>query len=169
VLPRNQRQEALSRAYVRAVAARSGLLCDFPREYDYGIDLSLHHIGRRGSRVSESGFRLDLQLKSTTSAQVTTNQVLYDLEVKAYDDLRDPAVSGYRILVVMLLPPDESLWTSQTEDQLVIRHCAYWLSLRGLPPTTNQRTTRVAIPRGNVFSVEGVTVLMDRIRNGEEL
>jgi hypothetical protein len=169
VLPRNQRQEALSRAYVRAIAARCGLLCDFAREYDYGIDLSLHDIARRGSRVGESGFQLDIQLKSTTSAQLTADEVLYDLEVKAYDDLREPAVGNYRVLVVVVLPPDESLWTSQTEEQLVIRGCAYWSSLRGLPPTTNQRTTRVSIPRGNVFSVEGVTALMDRIRKGEEL
>lgn len=169
MLPRNQRQEALSRAYVRAVAARCGLLCDFSREYDYGVDLSLCHIGRRGSRVGESGFRLDLQLKSTTTVQVTADQIFYDLEVRAYDDLRDPTLGNYRILVVMVLPADEAQWTSQSEDQLSIRRCAYWLSLRGFPQTTNLRTTRVAIPRGNVFTVEGVTGLMDRMRKGEVL
>ncbi len=31
--------------------------------------------------------QLDLQLKSTTRAQVTDSQVLFDLELKTYDDL----------------------------------------------------------------------------------
>jgi hypothetical protein len=168
MLPKNQRQEALSRAYVQAVAAHSGLMCS-PREPDYGIDLTLYHIRYRNGRYGESGFRLDLQLKSTTGSGVTDNEILYDLEVKTYEDLREPTVTVHRILVLMVLPEDESRWTSHSEEQLSIRDCAYWLSLRGRPPTMNKRTVQVALPRVNVFSVEGVTGLMDRIRGGEEL
>lgn len=167
MLPRNQRQEALSRAYVQAVAAHCGLMCSL-REPDYGVDLTLHYIRYRDGRYGESGFRLDVQLKSTTRSGVTDTEILYDLEVKTYDDFRDPAVGVRRILVLMVIPEDESRWTSHSEEQLSIRDCAYWLSLRGWPPTTNKRTVRVAIPRANVFSVEGVTGLMDRIREGGE-
>src|ERR1700730_13566665 len=74
VLTRNHRQEALSRAFVQAVAARSGLMCSAPREYDYGIDLTLHLIQRRGSQYAESGFRLDLQLKSTVEKNVVRTE-----------------------------------------------------------------------------------------------
>ena len=40
-MTRNQRQEALARAYVQAVAAQAGLSFT-PRATDYGIDLSLY-------------------------------------------------------------------------------------------------------------------------------
>jgi hypothetical protein len=39
MLPRNHRQEALSRAYVRAIAAQAGLLCSQP-EPDFGTGVS---------------------------------------------------------------------------------------------------------------------------------
>ena len=55
----------LCRAYVRAIAAQAGLICSEPEE-DYGIDLCLRAIRRRGPRLADVGGQLDLQLKSTT-------------------------------------------------------------------------------------------------------
>lgn len=166
MLTRNHRQEALSRAYVQAIAARCGLMCSASREYDYGVDLTLHDIQRREPGYWETGIRLDIQLKSTveTNVKLTDDSVCYDLEVKAYANLRDPVVKENRILVLVVLPANESLWTSQSEEHLMIRRCAYWLSLQGRPTTTNTRTVRLMIPRCNVFSVDGVNALMDRIR-----
>src|SRR5262249_39045418 len=46
------------RAYIHAIAARCGLSCRF-RDFDYGIDLTVHSTSRRGQRYAESGFRLD--------------------------------------------------------------------------------------------------------------
>jgi hypothetical protein len=46
MLPRNQRQEVLSRAYVRAATARAGVLC-FDSTQDFGIDLFLRAVTAR--------------------------------------------------------------------------------------------------------------------------
>jgi hypothetical protein len=171
VLTRNHRQEALSRAYVHAIAARCGLVCSATREYDYGIDLTLHQIARHGRHYWDEGFRLDLQLKSTIERKVVRSQdaVAYDLEAKAYAGLRDPSAGDYRILVLVVFPTNESLWTSQAEEHLLIRGSAYWLWLQGQPASTNIRTVRLSIPRTNVFSVEGVKALMDRVRKEDDL
>lgn len=91
MLTRAHRQEALSRAYIHAIAGRFGLLCGF-RDYDYGIDLSLHEIRRKGSRYAESGHRLDIQAKSTTQATRTEGEVFYDLEIRTYNTLREDLV-----------------------------------------------------------------------------
>ena len=48
-MTRNQRQEALSRAYVQAIAGQAGM-GHTPRANDYGIDLSIHEIARRGAK-----------------------------------------------------------------------------------------------------------------------
>jgi hypothetical protein len=56
---------------------------------------------------------------------------------------------------------------SQTKEALILRRCAYWISLRGSEPTTSQSTVRIVIPRANVFSVQSLQALMDLVREGE--
>jgi hypothetical protein len=168
VLMRNHRQEVMSRAYVQAIAGRCGLTCSL-RDFDYGIDVTFHDIRRRGSRHLESGFKLDVQAKSTTTRNMTDTHVVYDLDVKNYEDLRDPEVGCPRLLVLLVLPEDEAEWTEQTEDRLLLRHAAYWLSLKGWEPTTNQKSVRVLLPRTNLFSVQALETLMDKVRRREPL
>jgi hypothetical protein len=158
----------MSRAYVQAIAGNCGLACSL-RDFDYGIDLTLHDIRRRGRRHMESGFKLDLQAKSTTTRNLTATDMAYDLDVKNYDDLRDPRVGCPRILVLLVLPEDEAQWAEQTEERLLLRHAAYWFSLRGQGPTTNQKTVRVLLPRAHLFSVPVLESLMRKVRRGEPL
>jgi hypothetical protein len=168
VLTKNHRQEALTRAYIQAVAARAGLSCSF-REFDYGIDVTLHEIRRRGRRYAETGVNLDIQAKSTGAAAVTETVVQYDLAAKNYDDLRDLEAGCPRILVLLILPDDENQWTEQTEEQLLLRHAAYWISLRGREPSANSRTVRLAIPRANLLTITALQALMQRVRRRQPL
>jgi hypothetical protein len=169
LLTRNHRQEALSRAYVQAVAARCGLGCTLLRDFAYGVDLTLHDISRKGRRYTESGFKLDIQAKSLAGGVLTETHAVYDLSVPAYDDLRDPYLGCPRILVVLVLPEQEQDWTTQTEEHLLLRRCAYWMSLKGYPPTENERTVRLPIPRTNVFSIASLQLLMAKVRAREPL
>lgn len=155
MMTRNHRQEALCRAYVRAIAAQAGWICSQP-ETDYGIDLCLRAVGIEGERRSDVSYAVDLQLKSTTRASLTESEVRYDLEVKTYDLLRQPGENCPRILVVLVMPEDETQWLSQSVEELILRHCAYWICLEGYPSTAARNTIRVTIPRGNVFSVEAI-------------
>lgn len=165
MLLQNHRQEALSRAYVQAVAAWAGMTFSLPSN-DYGIDLTLNEIEARGDRWGESGHKVDVQAKSTTKAQPQTAGIKYNMEVHAYEDLRVLQAGCPRILVLLVLPEDERAWCQQTEDNLILRHCAYWLSLRGLPRTTNRKTVQVTIPRSQVFSAEALIEMMKRIKGG---
>ena len=168
MLIKTHRQEALSRTYIKAVAARCGLNCSF-RDFDYGIDLTIHCVERLGNRYSETGFNLDIQAKSTINAVIEEDQIKYDLEVKNYNYLRRIEVQTPRILVVLLLPEQENQWTAMADEELELRRCAYWLSLRGSAATDNQDTIRVSIPRVNRFTVENLNTLMLRVREGDDL
>ena len=168
MMTRGHRQEALCRAYVQAIAARAGLLSSRP-EPDYGIDLSLRTVGVHDGHHSDTSFQLDLQLKSTTRANVTESDVRYDLEVDTYEYLRTPDTFCPRILVVLVLPAAEDEWLSQSHNELAIRHCAYWLSLKGYPATTATSTVRLAIPLANAFSMQAVQDLLRRIKERREL
>jgi uncharacterized protein DUF4365 len=167
MLTRNHRQEALSRAYVRAIAAQAGVTVSEP-ENDYGIDLSLRSIGLRDGRHRDVGLQLDLQLKSTTRGSIGASHVTYDLDVVNYDDLRQPGGQTARILVLLVMPGDEALWLTQSPDELVLRHCAYWISLKGYPSSPSTSTVRVPIPLANVFSVAAVQGIIQRLREGKE-
>ena len=68
------RQAALCRAYVHAAAAQAGLLCSKP-DPDYGIDLSLRMVEVRDRRYSDTSVQIDLQLRSTTRANVAATEV----------------------------------------------------------------------------------------------
>ncbi len=167
LLTKQHRQEALSRAYVLAIAARCGMGFSTPSP-DYGADLTLNEIEVRGNWRLESGFKIDIQAKSTTRAQIRRSHVRYDLEVKAYEYLRDLQAACPRILVVLVLPENEAEWSSQTESESVLRRCAYWLSLRGWPRATQRKTVRVTLPRANVFSIDGLQTLVAAFKRGEQ-
>lgn len=78
--------EALSRAYVRAIAGRAGLNLAI-REYDYGVDGSFDEVVIRQNCRVESGFSLSFQLKASIQWQLDDTQVVYDLDAKTYNDL----------------------------------------------------------------------------------
>jgi hypothetical protein len=154
---------------VEVVAAQCGIACDYSRGPDYGIDLTLREVQRREHRYVKSGYSLDVQAKSTAGRIISGSKLLFDLPVKNYDDLRDPAPGCPRILVVLVVPGAVNQWTTQTKDQLALRYCAYWASLLGMAPTPNRRTVRVAIPRANIFSAQALHGLMERVRREEPL
>ena len=165
MITRNHRQESLCRAYAQAVAGRAGLAVTVPSP-DYGIDMGLRFVEEQGQVRFDAGVQLDLQLRSTTRAPVSETHVSFDLDVRTYDSLRGtPPVP--RILVVLLLPEDEDQWLSQTQDELVLRHCAYWISLRGAAAISATSSVRVPIPRAQVFSAQAAQDIVDRLRRGE--
>lgn len=134
---------------------------------DYGVDLSLRNIEQRGTRYLDSRLQLDLQLRSTTRAVVTDTEIRFDLDVETYDFLRE--LSTIRcILVVLVLPEDEASWLSQTVEELVLRRCGYWYSLRGEAPTAATSSVRVTIPRTQILTPETLRGLFDRLNQGGE-
>jgi hypothetical protein len=167
MLPRNLRQEMLSWAYVRAVAARAGVNTSAP-DLDFGFDMLLRGLESDALGVRDSGPQIDVQLKSTTQAEVREQTVVYDLEARAYRLLREPKVARMRLFVLMVLPDDEQLWLNQTESELLLRRCAYWLSLRGAPDTASGRSVRLFIPRANVFDAPALQRLMEEAKKREE-
>ena len=57
----------------------------------------------------------------------------------------------------------------QTEQEMTVRHCAWWGSLRGKPETSNQDTVTVSLPRDNQFTPAALRELMRRANEEETL
>jgi hypothetical protein len=74
-----------------------------------------------------------------------------------------------RLLVVLLLPEDAIEWLRHSEEGLVARRCAYWVSLRGAPESDNTDRQTVFIPKTQVFSPQSLTELMTRFSRRETI
>ena len=152
-------EEALSRAYAHAVAARAGYVTavyDFDRD---GVDLRI----QAGGAMRPA---LDLQLKATINlGQPRDGHFRFPLNRRNYDLLRIDSQTP-RLLVVLDLPSNKCKWMTMTENELVLRRCAYWLNLKGLEETDNRHSVTVRIPTGNLFDVNGLRALMEQSLEG---
>lgn len=162
----DQRKQQLSFAYIRAVAAAAGFGVTEPSVDDDSIDLQ---IASRSTRGTIKRPRLELQAKCLGDDTFEGDNFSYSLKLKNYDDLRDPDVQVPRILVVVRVPRDDNEWLTGGDDGLLVRHCAYWLSLRGMPDhVSTARTPKktVVMLRTQRFDAAGLSGLMTAIETG---
>ncbi len=159
LLAGSDRAEALSRAYVQAIAAGAGYvvaMMDFDRD---GVDLQIH----AGGAMRPA---LGLQLKATGNlGEVAQGAFRFPLKRRNYDMLRIPTQTP-RLLIVLDLPKDEADWLQVTAEQMVLRRCAYWVSLNGLPDTDNKESVTVDVPIAQRFDVDALRALMGQSRTG---
>jgi len=109
---------------------------------------------------------LDIQLKATINlGEATNDEYCYALKRRNYDLLREQTMVP-RILVVLSLPAAEAEWLSVTPEQLILRRCAYWVSLAGFSETQNNESVMISIHNNNRFDVDSLKALMERARRG---
>ena len=158
----NDQKERFSLAYISAVAAHAGyqVIDGQPIDKD-SID---------GEIVSDVGRspRIEFQAKATAQDVLSEDVLRFPLSIKNYEDLRRE-VRVPRLLIVVLLPPRQEDWLVHSEEELRLRHCAYWLSLAGWAPTTNTSSVTVPIPRTQVLNTDQLRILMECADRGEAL
>lgn len=156
---RTAQQECFGDAFLMAVASVAGCAASFRRPDDDSIDWMLScRLPRRP--------KLDVQMKTTIAETGTEDVISYALKKKNYDDLILTDLVSPRILVLVLLPRDLSNWLVLSPAQLVLSHCAYWVSLRGRLPSDNETTMTIHIPQVNLFGPESLHIMMNTINEG---
>lgn len=162
----SHQKERFSIAYVRALAAQAACYCDEPEVDDDSVDLRVY--AKLDCGVETNRPEMALQLKCTATPDFREDGLHFDLPVKNYNDLR--ANSLYpRYLVVICLPEKMEQWLIQTEEELCLRKCGYWLSLEGYSDVSNKKSVQVVVPRSQIFSVEFLKKTLKAVANGEEL
>jgi hypothetical protein len=164
ILPEDTwRMEQFSKAYVKAVASVADCSIDWSTVDNDSVDGTLKRRTQTGTVRSP---RLDIQLKSTYTDCVRDDDISYPLSIKNYNDLRSDNLLVPRILVVVVLPDDLADWTNHNEQELALRRCGYWLSLRGEPGTSNTGSKTVLLPRRQVFDVASLDAIFSNLGNG---
>jgi hypothetical protein len=170
LLTENDVKAELSYAYLHAVTTRSGVGCEVSGRLSdgAGVDAVLRVRERLAPPPSLVEFTVDVQLKATSGEPTSKdNRYSFWLIKKHYDKLRMTEIRDPRILIVLFLPPDPTLWLEHTVDALLVRRCAWWVSLFDAPQTDNQTGQTVYLPQQNVFCVPGLRALLARLATGE--
>jgi Domain of unknown function (DUF4365) len=166
LLTENDIKAELSYAYLHAVASRCGLGCEAAGRHTdgAGVDAVVRAKERFSPQSVLTHFTVEVQLKATSAepALDARNRYPFSLAVDHYDKLRDVEAGAQQILVVLFLPGDQSLWLAHSPDGLLARRCAYWVSLRGAPPSGNTTSQTVYIPQAHPFSVDGLRSVFAR-------
>jgi len=163
-------QEELSLAYVRAVACHAGFSVEGVTKDRDGIDLHIHARDLIVPEAALSSPVLAVQLKAHGVENAPEEPTFpFDVPVKNYNKLCVPRSAIPRVLVVYLMPKQPAEWLNWSEEKLVMRRSAYWHSLRGKPPSTNQEKHRIQIDRANVFNPQSVRALLERVAKEEDL
>jgi len=151
---------------VQAVIAQSGWSYGVP-ESDYGIDIEVKYVREIGGKYKSTGHALEIQIKSTTQPYIRDNELIFDLDVAAFNELANPTRGANAILVVYCMPSADSDWLAVSREQIVLRNCGYWVCLRGLEASGNQATKRVSIPLSQVFDADALGEMMEKVYGGE--
>lgn len=157
-----QQKEKFSDAYIHAVTAVAGYGISKPVPDDDSIDWI---ICARGAGDTPRRPRLEVQLKCSARNVVRATHVHLPLEIKNYDELRIPEARTPCILIVVTVPDDPVEWLTQSEHELAMRHCGYWLSLRGEPGVANTSNVTVRLPRDQIFTPMALQNIMRRIND----
>jgi hypothetical protein len=164
----NDIEAELSYAYLHAVASKAGVGCKLGSRLDdnAGIDAELTGWGPFPNGGYREEIDIKVQLKATVKTPVDYEGKYWSYSlsgISRYNDLRSEAISTPRILVVLFLPSNNADWLTLSNNELILRKCAYWVSLRGAKASTNTTAQTVYLPKSQRFDSEGLQDLMAQL------
>lgn len=170
----NDVESEISYAYLHAIASKIGAGCKVGSRHDdnNGIDATLTAWGPflNGGYIEEVD--LKIQLKATIKQPVNIGGTHWSYFLKGltrYNDLRSEAVAVHRILIVMFLPSDQNEWVNISENELTLKKCAYWVSLRGASTSSNGSGETVYLPKTQIFNPENLLDICSKLSRNEVL
>lgn len=169
----NHIKERLSLDFFSSIVHREGYTIEKVSEGDYGIDCYLNEITTRvqhgNTRYMPSGRLLHIQFKATTEKNVKDDGtfIKYALEVKSYNDLvhRKNCQLPF-VLMLFVLPDDQSKWIRMFNSGMVFKKCLYWFILDdNAKESQNDHSVTINIPRENLFSWKSAEYLLNLIES----
>jgi hypothetical protein len=114
---------------------------------------------------------INIQLKATVDIPTDdgTHLSYFIQGIRRYDKLREDHREPVRILVVLFLPRQHADWLSCSENELILKRCAYWTSLRNAPASDNETGKTVKIPKDQILKPDNLKALINRLAVGADI
>ena len=152
-------KEQFSFAHLQALAAQAGCSVDRVTVDVYGIDCLLTRPGVNSHGVADP--QLGVQLKATASLNRDRDELpRFPLPVGNYDALRGRRLIP-AVLIVLEVPRSPNEWVVCSDNEICLRHRAYWRDLRGEPEMKNQSSVTVEVP--NILDKDTLVRILDRM------
>lgn len=164
-------QEQLSLAALHATCAKAGFGFKVSGRIqdNWGWDAEADVYEKLDDASILTDFKLKFQVKATkTALPLRGGRYSFPLQVPHYNQLRRAGSSDApTYLVVFQMPHEEGEWCETSQEQLVLKHCLRWLSLRNAPDTQNESNISVYIPEVNLLTPDALRRLA-RTRSCDE-
>lgn len=156
------KMEELSVGFIEAIANSQGYFSMYGR--DSGTDMHFRKaISRSISQTTKlryltSGKQIDAQVKSAyeRNTSVSNGNIVYNLKINNYNDLvtranENPSLIPL-ILILFIFPDNDTNWISLSNNELILRKCAYWYTMPpGLSESDNSTGQTIYVPESNVI------------------
>lgn len=164
-------ESELSYAYLHAVAAHANMSCHGANRHqdNAGIDATITSWGPFLGMPWRREIDFKVQLKSTIQTLPSVNgKLTYFLDgANQYADLASERVATPRLLVVFCLPQMRDEWLNVDNQSLALKRCAYWVSLRGAPPSTNSSGQTVRLPPSQILNPDALRSIAEAVARNE--
>jgi hypothetical protein len=154
-------QETLCMCHINALAGVAGLNLGIRTTFDYGVDGFFAPVIIRNNERVQSGTQLDFQAKATINWTQAGENIVYDLDSRAYNNIVSRARDETTMILILLcLPREEAAWHGANAVETVLRHCCYWHLFFG-EMTDNTSSKRIHIPCRNLLTPASLLILVE--------
>lgn len=163
-LPDSHLLDEYATAFVAMLAAGAGATIASSR-LDYGVDGTLKPVLVLPSGgYAETGFPVDFQIKGTTTAEFSPQEVSYDLAIRSYNlILARPADAVPYYLFLVCFPASHAEWVEHRAGKLIVNAAAFWWTDQG-DASTNRSHKRIRVPMANVLNRDAISRLLSVAR-----
>lgn len=163
-------ESELSYAYLHAVASKIGVGCKISTRHEdnRGIDAQLTCWEKFGdSYIEEIDLKVQLKATKQIPSETDSHFSYFFKGIKQYDFLREKPKRNHRFLIVLFLPEDASEWLNVNSEQLILKKCAYWVSLRGAEDSTNESGQTIYLPKKQMLTPDNLLSIFEKISRNE--
>ncbi|MFD5089472.1 DUF4365 domain-containing protein [Amycolatopsis thailandensis] len=159
VLDPKSHQGAFGEAFVRTLGVAAGLTVAKSEPDVTGDDFTFGYPGSLGGVFFP---KMDVQVKSWSRPAEKRGEWSYRMTVDHFNNLAGRNYSLPRFLVLVVVPPDARDYVHAEQQGLLLRHAAYWVSLREEErvDTSTAATVAVSVPKANLLTVDVLLKLL---------
>jgi hypothetical protein len=165
-------ESELSYAYLHAVASSIGVNCRMGNRHEdnNGIDAVLTSWGPfPGTYIQELDLKVQLKATKATPKEADGFYSYFFSGVERYNELTETRYPTKRILVVLFLPDSPSEWLNVSQEELILKKSAYWVSLSGKDKSINKSGETVYLPKTQLLTPESLSDIFNRISKAKNI
>lgn len=149
--PASWQQEQVSLAYLSAIATRAGATSATWNVDKDGVDVTL----------KRDNILVEFQMKCTFSPKTLADgeTLVYDLDVRTYNDLRHERRSAAGFLGLVVCPRNMDEWLIHDEQSLLMNCVGYYARIQNLPAVSNEGTKAIHVPKAQRIDQAGMDVI----------